>query len=90
VSCRYHGPQGFPGRGTDNEEIAAPEADPAVCSVHDGGAYIHHHRTHEEWQLTGVPAGFVLLIFSTYFALENTYDIDFVSAFTASYIAGMF
>jgi len=57
--------------------------------VHYGGANIHNHRTHEEWQLTGVPAGFVLLICSAYFALENTCDIDIVLAFRASYTAGM-
>ena len=85
MSCRYHGPQGFPGRGTDHEEVAAPKVDPAVCSVHHGGANIHHHRTHEEWQLAGVPAGFVLLMFSSYFVFESTYDIDIVSAFRASY-----
>jgi len=89
VSCRYNGLYGFPGRGTVNEEIAAPKADPAVRGVHHGGANIHNHRTHEEWQLTEVPEGFVLLICSAYFALENTCDIDIFSAFRASYTAGM-
>lgn len=61
VLFRYHGPQGFPGWGTDHEEAAAPKADPTVCSVYHGGTNIHHHRTHEERQSAGVPAGFVPL-----------------------------
>jgi len=89
VSYRNHGPWGFPGWGRDNEEIAAQESDPAVRGVHHGGANIDHHRTYEEWQLTAVPAGFVLLIFSTYFALESIYDTDIVSAFRALYTVGM-
>ena len=57
--------------------------------MHHGGANIHHHRTHEEWQLAGVPAGFVLIIFSSYLAFESTYDIVIVSAFRASYTMDM-
>ena len=52
-------------------------------------ANINHHRTHDERKLTGVPEGFVLLIFSTYFALEVTYVIDIVSVFMVSYIVGI-
>jgi len=33
---RHNGSEGFPRRSTDNEEVAASEADPALCRVHAG------------------------------------------------------
>lgn len=35
------------GRGADNEEAAAQQADPVVRRVHGGGADLHYYRAHE-------------------------------------------
>ena len=44
-------------RGPDHEEAPASQADPTVRRLHQRGAYLHHHRAHEERQLAGVSPG---------------------------------
>ena len=57
ITIRHHGSQGFPHRSSNHEEVATPEADPAVRCLHSRGAYLHHHGVDEEREPAGVPAG---------------------------------
>lgn len=52
----HDGPEGFPRRGTDNEETPTRQPHTALCGLHDGGAYLHYNRAHEERKPPGVPA----------------------------------
>ena len=53
--CRHHGPEGFPVRGPHHEEVAPPQADPALRCLHPGGAHLHHYGAHEIRQPARVP-----------------------------------
>ena len=54
---RHYGSKGLLVGGTNHEEVTAPEVDPAVRRLHDGGAHLYHHRAHEEWKLAGISTG---------------------------------
>ena len=55
--CRDHGRKRFLEGGTNNEKIAAPKINTAICSVYTRGAHIYHNGTNEEWQPLGVLTG---------------------------------
>lgn len=67
--CRYHGPKGLLGRGSDHEEAEAPQVDTALRCLHAGGAHLHHHRAHEEWISPRIPAGWVWLLSGVFWDL---------------------
>lgn len=50
----HDGPEGLLGRGTDHEEAAPQQADPAVRGVHRRGADLHYYGADETRLIVGL------------------------------------